>query len=164
MHKPTHSLAVLAALAMLGTISALTGCSLHNKPSLTVASAKVTDRTDAGFVIDFIIDAKNTNEFELPLKEASYTVWLNDAKVFSGIRSPEASLRRFGIQEVRLPAAIPSSLDLPDGVVSYRISGSLLYIRPGTLAEVLFDAGVVTPSKSFSGHGTIDLSAPVTER
>ena len=137
---------------------------MHIKPSLSVASAKVTDRTDAGFVIDFIIDAKNANEFELPLKEATYTVWLDDAKVFKGVRSPEASLRRFGIQEVRLPAAIPSSLNLPDGVVTYRITGTLSYIRPGALSEVLFDAGVITPSRSFAAQGTIDLGAPINER
>jgi Late embryogenesis abundant protein len=161
MHKPIHALTPVAAIVAAALLG---GCSMHAKPTLTVASAQVTDRTDAGMVIDFLINAQNANEFELPLREATYTVWLNDTRVFKGVRSPEASLRRFGVQEVRLPAAIPSSINLPSGTVPYRIRGELSYVRPGALSEVLFDAGVITPSRSFSAKGTIDLDAPVTER
>jgi hypothetical protein len=43
--------------------------------------------------------------------------------------------------------------------VPYRLSGTLQYITPGALAELLFDTGVSQPDVSFVQSGTIDLTA-----
>ena len=48
-------------------------------------------------------------------------------------------------------------LDL-HGVRRYTLTGQVYYVTPGQLAEVLFDAGVRTPSESFSFEGEIDFS------
>lgn len=159
MTDPTRFAPGSIALALAASLGA---CAPHTAPSLSVSGVRVSHRTDAGLVIDFQIDARNVNSFALPLKSARYTVWLDDRRVFQGVRSPEASLRRLGTQRLHLPAAIPASVPLPHGVVDYRISGRLSYVRPGALAEVLFDAGIVTPSTSFSHTGTVDLAGPTT--
>lgn len=159
MPDPSRFARALIAPAMAASLGA---CAPHTAPSLSVTGVRVAQRTDAGLVIDFQIDARNVNSFALPLKRARYTVWLDDRRVFQGVRSPEASLRRLGTQRLHLPAAIPASVPLPHKVVRYRISGTLSYVRPGALAEVLFDAGIITPSTSFSHTGTIDLAGPTT--
>ena len=159
MPDPTRFARASIALALAASLGA---CAPHAPPSLSVSGVRVAQRTDAGLVIDFQIDARNVNSFALPLKSARYTVWLDDRRVFKGVRSPEASLRRLGTQRLHLPAAIPASVPLPRGVVGYRISGTLSYVRPGALAEVLFDAGVITPTTNFSHTGTVDLAEPST--
>lgn len=138
-------------------VFALGGCFAYKPPALSVASATITDRTEAGMVLSFDIDARNDNTIELPLANVDYTVWLDGRRVFSGTRSAEASLRRVGTQKLTLPAAIPADF-IPDaGPALYRIEGRLTYLIPGRLAEVLFDAGVLRPKVAFGGHGDVDV-------
>jgi hypothetical protein len=134
------------------------GCSSVRAPSLTVESAKLTERTDAGMVITFTVLADNPNGQALPLRDATYTVWLADKPVFSGTRSAQATVSRYGTQTFALPAAVPLSGSPSVGTEPFRITGRLMYIVPGALAETLFDIHVRRPSTHFHGDGTVDLS------
>lgn len=138
-------------------IGILAGCGIYSAPKLSVAEARLSQRTDDGFVIAFDLDATNDNAIELPLARVEYTVWLDDQRVFSGMRSPEASLRRLGTQRITLPAAISSDIPIEAGEAEYRLQGRLTYLIPGRLAEVLFDAGVLRPTVGFGDEGVIDL-------
>lgn len=146
-----------AAILVLSTSACFSGCSSHQKPTLTVRHVGVSDRTEKGFVLKVEIEAENRNEIELPLREIRYTVTLPDGAAFSGVRSPEASLRRLGRQTINIPAAFDAS---HSGARSYDISGVLDYITPGEFAQVLFDTGVRRPSVDFKASGTIEADAP----
>lgn len=149
------------ALLALSTLAgaALTGCSAYDAPTLSVESARITQETDAGMVIEFGVDASNSNEFELPLERVSYTLRLDGQRVFSGTRSAEATIRRLGTQQITLPAAIDlSKYNVPTGEVDYELSGSVVYVTPGELAELLFDAGVRRPKAKFRHRGSLDFS------
>ncbi|HMN40621.1 MAG TPA: LEA type 2 family protein [Phycisphaerales bacterium] len=138
------------------------GCESYSAPVLSVAKAAPTERTQDGAAMLFTLDARNDNDDPLPLREVEYRVDLNGREVFHGSRSAEATLRRLGIQQLSLPAAVPITPDtagVVNGPVRYRLSGSMYYITPGRLAETLFDAGVRKPSVSFDFEGEIDLSA-----
>ncbi len=126
---------------------------------MTVTDARVTDRTEEGVAVAFVLDATNSNDDALPLRETVYSLELDGKSVFKGVRSAEATLRRRGTQQVVLPAGIPIALLPANGSVRYRLHGSMEYITPGAFAEVLFDTGVRRPDASFSQEGTIDLSA-----
>jgi hypothetical protein len=143
---------VLVLFALAG------GCS-YQPPKLQVVDAAVTSRTSEGFVVSFTLDASNANEEALPLREVRYTLELDGKQVFSGNRSAEATLRRLGTQRLSLPAAVPIQPDqpAPTGVVPYTLRGSLTYVTPGALAEVLFDTGVRQPKVTFRQQGTVDL-------
>lgn len=149
----------LAPLALLGACG-----TSYTAPKLRVTSATVADRTPDAVVLDIIVEADNVNEESLPLREVRYDVYVDDRRVFSGFRSPEATLRRFGTQTVRLPAviALAPGQTPPSGTASYRVQGSLMYLTPGSIAEILFDNDIRRPTVSFSDGGQVDLSAAPT--
>lgn len=152
----------VAALAGLGFFGA--GCESYAPPQLTVTGAQAGERTPDGVSMIFTIDARNDNDVPLPLRDVVYTVDVDGQRVFEGTRSPEATLRRAGTQQIRLPAVVNLTstpgvaADAMRGASRFRLSGTMRYITPGQLAEVLFDTGVRVPSVSFSGEGEVDLS------
>ena len=136
------------------------GCS-HTPPSLKITGVSVGDRSEAGLVLNIGVEAENRNEVELPLREVRYTVKLEDGRGFSGVRSPEATLRRLGTQRMSLPAvfALGPESPAPTGVVKCEVSGTLNYISPGELAQTLLDTGVRRPSVSFKELTVVDFGA-----
>jgi len=133
------------------------GCSTQ-PPHLSLQSAALTERTDAGMVVSFTMLADNPNGDALRLRDASYTVWLADKPVFSGVRSAQATVARYGTQTFTLPAAFPLAAAPSAGTQPVRVSGTLKYLVPGALAETLFDVHVMRPSTDFRGTGVVDLS------
>ncbi len=141
----------------------LGACTSYRAPTLTIVDARVTDISDDAIVVMFTIDAQNTNDVEIPLQEAKYTLTLDGRRVFEGYRSPQATLQRRGTQRIHLPAVIPIPKDgpAPTGSHRYRLGGTLVYVTPGEFAELLFDAKLRRPKVRFSYGGTIDFDEPV---
>lgn len=138
----------------------IAGCSSYEKPTLAVSSARISQESTEGYVIDFTLDASNPNEFEVPLERVRYTLRLGNDRVFTGTRSAEATVRRLGTQQITLPAAIDlSKFDMPTGDVPYELSGSVVYVTPGEIAELLFDAGVRRPKAGFRHRGVLDFES-----
>lgn len=150
--------------SLLLVLAALGGCSSYSAPRLAVTNAQVAGVTDDGVVLEFTLDATNANEVEIPLREVEYSVTLDGREVFRGVRSPEATLRRYGTQRIILPAAIPAGSweALAGGVAAFRIDGTLGYTTPGEIAQVLFDTGVRRPSVGFSQVAQVNLEEPQT--
>lgn len=146
---------ILLALALL-----VGGCTTYQAPKLTVREAAISSVTEEGMVVEFTIDAENANDVELPLVVVSYRLTLNGREVFRGVRSPEASLRRLGTQQIVLPAVIniDESTDALEPPIEYRLEGRLTYITPGSIAQLLFDSGVRRPRARFRSTGTLQLS------
>jgi hypothetical protein len=145
---------------MIAVAAALAGgCASYAPPKLSMTSAFVSEESPRGLVLTFTLDALNTNQVELPLREVRYTLRINGEPVFYGLRSPEATLRRLGTQPISFPAVvrIDEGQPRPTGTVRYDIEGTLAYTTPGQLAEVLFDLRVRRPSVRFSESGTVDL-------
>lgn len=163
----------LSAVCMVGVVACglvasafLGGCTSYSSPELSLNRAEATERTDDGVAMRFVIDAKNDNTDTLPLRSVEYRLEMDGQQVFTGTRSAEATLRRKGVQQVVLPAVMSTQsagggggkAQPASGPRRFRLSGTMYYITPGQLAEVLFDAGVRTPSVSFGFDGEIDLS------
>src|SRR5690349_17746323 len=89
--------AAVGALSI--AVAGVGGCS-YAPPQLSVTGAHITEETPEGIVVRFQLDALNTNSVELPLREVHYTLMIDGQPVFSGLRSPEASLRRLGTQQI----------------------------------------------------------------
>jgi LEA14-like dessication related protein len=157
---------MLRALAILACAVLLAGCSAYRAPTLNVRKAAITNVTEEGVVIRFTLDAENTNGVELPLKKITYRLYLDGREVFKGIRSPEATLRRLGSQSITLPAVVTvdEQINKLQGHVRYRIEGTLSYITPGSVAQILFDAGVRRPTVGFSDRGTLVLGVEPSEQ
>lgn len=146
-------------LILLLTLLA-TGCSAYDAPKIDVVGARISQETAEGIVIDFTLDATNTNEVDLPFERVRYALRLNGQRVFSGTRSAEATVRRLGTQQFMLPAAIDlAEFEMPEGDVEYELSGSVVYVTPGEIAQLLFDAGVRKPRSSFQQTGVLEFGA-----
>ncbi|TVQ33104.1 MAG: hypothetical protein EA376_03350 [Phycisphaeraceae bacterium] len=145
----------IAIVAMLlAAATALTGC--HSAPTLRVIDAEITEQTDDGFVVTFHLEGLNPNDDPLPLRRVNYSLSLDGRRVFEGVRSPEATLPRRGVQRFSLPVATPRDVWTPEQLgagASYTLRGELTYLAPGAFAEVLFDAGVRRPTVSFRSSG-----------
>lgn len=163
-------LGVGAAVCALAGIAG--GCTSYSSPKLSLAGIENVEETPEGLVLRVRLRAENENEVALPLREVDYTAKVGEgssALTFSGRRSPEATLRRKGSQDIVLPVALRLTRadggasggagPRPTGVVPFSLSAELTYITPGALAEVLFDADVRRPVASVSASGMVDLGS-----
>lgn len=153
MARPSHPVALM--LCVLALI--LPACATRSGPTVEVVDAALTELTDAGMVIRFALDARNTSPDPLTLREIVYSLTLDGVVVFKGTRSAEATIRRFGTQTIDLPVAIPMPEGPPRGQVPYELIGSISYIPPGAFAEVLYDANLVRPTITFHDRRRIDF-------
>lgn len=164
-------------MALALASATLAGCSTYKDPTLVVTDAKSIEESDAGLSLAFTLTASNTNDVALPLRAVEYQLELSDdagrpQRVFRGVRSPEASVRRLGEQQVILPAVIPlqtddgRSIPRPTGVRQYSLWTRLTYVTPGAFTELLFDTGVRRPVVSITQTGALDFGpgpgSPVT--
>lgn len=153
---------LLAGALVLGAAWA-GGCSRHRSPEFAVAGASISEESPAGYVMEFVVDARNDNPDALPLLEIRYSLALDGERVFSGVRSAQATLPRFGGQQIVLPAAVAlgPGRTSPEGRVRYLLSGEVSYLTPGAISQVLFDTAVRRPKVSFRKEGELDIaSAP----
>jgi hypothetical protein len=163
-----------AAAGLCGVLAAagLGGCASYSHPTLTLTGVESVEETPGGLVLRVRLRADNDNEVSLPLREVDYTARVGEgagALTFTGRRSPEATLRRKGSQELVLPVALrldggdggrtPGSGPRPIGKVPFILNAQITYLTPGALAEVLFDADVRRPVARVSTSGVVDLGS-----
>jgi LEA14-like dessication related protein len=151
----------LFSMFMLVSIgAAMSGCSLAPAPRLRDATVTAGPRTPEGQVLLINVTADNPGRRPLPLREVDYSLAIDGREVFRGRRSAQATIRRFGSQQIQLPAVIPADAmpaGLPTGEVSYRVNGEVTYIRPGALSQTLFDAELIQPSVTLDTSGKIGI-------
>ncbi|MBX3315304.1 MAG: LEA type 2 family protein [Phycisphaeraceae bacterium] len=158
-----HPIPLLAAALLL-----LTGCSSSKPPTFKVTGVQLREQNERASEFLFQIEAANPNGREVPLFEANYTLSIDGREVFRAIRTPETTLRRYGVQRFTLPVVIPAE-DMPVSLqIPYNLSGTITYLMPGALAEILFDREIRRPKAAISDSGTLDLTTallphPLTE-
>ena len=143
-------------------VLAICGCTSYKAPKLTVVDVRRTEITDDAIVVRFLIDAQNLNDVEIPLRDATYSLSLDGRRVFEGKRSAQTTLHRNGTQRIELPVVIPIPRDgpAPTGIQKYVLTGRLVYVTPGEIAELLFDSNLRRPTVRFSDRGTVDFDTP----
>jgi LEA14-like dessication related protein len=149
-----HRLPVLFLIALMPLMIVLGGCSKAIPPSFEAVSVKEIERSDERSVIAFTIRATNPNADPIPLRAVRYRVSIDGDTVFEGVRSPETTLHKYADSEFSLPAVIPMSY--LQGSIDYELLGSVEYIPPGRLSEVLFDAEIKVPEAPLEISGNIN--------
>jgi hypothetical protein len=154
MFKPAFALIALASLP-------LAACTGVSSPKLTIVDVHQDEHEPTGRRMIIVVKAENLADVQLPLRDAVYSVRLDGKQVFEGQRSPESTLRKWGVQELRFPVALPPDRwPTADTPVRYEISGSLVYLPPGKFNEILYDYHLLRPTASFRGNGQVSLHAP----
>jgi hypothetical protein len=145
-------------LVWVGLIVPLGGCSGTARPTATVTDATIRDRSADAAVVEFVIEAANPNDIELPMREVVYTLSVDGKRVFSGKRDAQATMPRAGMQTIRIPAVVPlGEGGLTADLHRYTLRGTIYYSLPSQLADVLFDAKLSRPSVGVADEGEIDL-------
>jgi LEA14-like dessication related protein len=160
MRTPSRR-SILIVLLTAGSL--VGGCSITQAPSIGVGSATIADETDEALELNISLDLNNPKAEPLELLEARYTVRIDGRRAYAGRWAAEATVRGTGEQRVTIPAVVRfdefgwTSADRPEAVV-WTVRGSLLYVEPGELAELLLDAGIRRPRVAFSGEGRLRLA------
>jgi hypothetical protein len=139
----------------------LTGCSAYRPPTLEIAGVTVAERSPEATRVDFEVELTNPNDEPLELRTFTYTLNVDGHTVFNGRRSAEATLARKSTRRIVLPAVITTDAAVgPGPEYRYQLRGSLLYITPGELAEILLDTGLRKPRVRFSREGVVEIAGP----
>lgn len=156
--KTVHSKSSWQAIAIggLGMLLCLGGCNKAVAPTFKAVGVREVQQDGDRSVIEFLIEATNPNRDPLPLRQVHYTVRLDDQDVFSGVRSPETTLHTYSSHVFELPAVLELGSFSGTGIVNYTIVGTVQYIPPGQLSEVLFDAEIKVPEAVLNLSGTIN--------
>ncbi|MCA9278115.1 MAG: LEA type 2 family protein [Phycisphaeraceae bacterium] len=155
-HTRIPMLALCLLCVCVGCSAPVSPPSIHVEPGATII-----EQSDHGMVVQVNITAANPNTEPLPLRDIEYHVDMNGQRVFAGKRSAETTLRRNDEHTISLPVVIKAdqltTLQAASSTVSFNVSGTMVYLVRGPIAEVLFDAGIRRPTKAFSGGGEITL-------
>ncbi len=137
--------------------SMMIGCSSVKAPRFETLGVREVEQTDTRAVYAFKVKAINPNKEPIPLSEVSYSVTLGRDYVFTGVRSPETTLHTYGEHIFELPAVFEIAPQLRTGTMDYRLSGSTKYIKPGKLAEVMFESKISVPKAAFNLRGQVNF-------
>lgn len=155
---------------LLGLILApLAGCSTYGPPTVTVGDAAIVERSDEAVVVDVVLDLANPNPEPFELLTFEYEFAIEGRRVYQGRRAARATLSVRGAKRLEIPAVVRFDRWDPatDGPVEGRawsLSGKLLYVAPGEIAELLLDTGVRRPTVRFSGRGRLPEAEGAAER
>ena len=154
----TGAFVTVIALLMAG------GCTGYRPPSIQLTGVRLIERSDEAAAFHFDLELQNPNTEPIELREFRYTLSLDGTAVFTGRRAATTTLHSGAGNLASLPAVVRfetmgwSNGLLPDAV-EYQLSGTLLYITPGALAEMLLDTGVRKPIVRFNREGRLELPA-----
>ncbi len=140
--------------------SAMIGCSSVSAPRFETLGVREVEQTDTRAVYAFKVKATNPNKEPIPLKEISYSVSLGEGFTFSGVRSPETTLHTYGEHIFELPAVFEIPPSNRTGLLDYRLNGSAKYLKPGKLAEVMFESKLSVPKAPFTLRGQLNFDEP----
>ena len=145
-------------LLLLAALLVLPACTGYKAPTVSVVDATVVDTTEGAVAVHFTLDLANPNPAPLELREIEYAGSLNGA-AFEGRRASELTLPASGSDRILLPAAFPiermtAGVD-PTGELEYGVNGTVVYVTPQRLAEILLDTRLYRPKAHFSGAGTL---------
>lgn len=151
---------VLPGFAVLVVL--LAGCATGGTPTLDVKGFAVSDRSDEAVALDVLVDVGNLTVEPIDLVVFNYRVAVDGQNVFAAEWNALNTAPAGRFQVVELPAIIryedvewSPAAPLPTSRMT--VNGSLTYLKPGTLTEILFDTGVRRPKVSFAFDGEVDL-------
>ncbi len=147
----------MRSLALLVTVL-LAGCSAYRTPQIEVLGAALAERSDEAEVWRIELSLTNPNSEPFELREFDYRFSVDGQSVYLGRRAAEATLSARSEKRLQIPAVVRFDRCAAAGEGSltgrsWQIDGSLLYVTPGEIAEMLLDTGARKPRVGFSGSG-----------
>ena len=150
-----HTLRALPAFGLAACALVCASCTLK-PPTFAVADIAISDSTPEATILQITLLGENPNSEPTPLYEINYSMTIDGTVVESARRSPQVTIPAHGSQEFVFPVVVPVAAMDPARLAeaAYRVSGSVTYIMPGTIAELFFDSNIRRPSQGFAESGS----------
>ena len=138
------------------------GCSGYRPPSIQLVAVRLIEQTEEAAAFHFDLILENPNDEPIELREFRYSLNIDGVNVYIGRRAAGTTLHPETGNHISLPAVVRydtmgwTNRSLPPAV-EYQLSGELLYVTPGELAEILLDTGVRRPKVRFNRAGRLEL-------
>jgi hypothetical protein len=144
------------ALLLLALLPA-GGCSSFRPPSVQLVDAAVLEIGTDALQVGIELELANVNDEPMRLIELEYRLSVEGRGVFEGRRAAQATIARDGRRRIVLPAVVRfDDVEWNGSVppeIPYALTGTVLYIAPGELAEILLDTGLRRPRSTFTVRG-----------
>ncbi|MBM4112932.1 MAG: hypothetical protein FJ253_06095 [Phycisphaerae bacterium] len=149
-----------ALAATLAALAASSGC--VPSPKITITSVDVVEVGEQAS--ELAIRLTLLNDADVPVKLDMWSYHLRAAgATYSGRWSAGITVPAMETVNASIPAVIPNSAS-PGPGCAWTSGGSVTYLAPSRLAEVLFELGLNRPSTGFSGAGpSMGTGGPVPE-
>ncbi len=140
-----------------------TGCNVIRGPKVSVQGVSVTEATGEALGLTLRLELHNPNRVPVALYDFRYALHVGGHHVYEGRRAASATLGASSTRTVELPAVVPyDRLSWAEGqlpsVAAYDLQGTLRYIAPNMLLQVILDAGKRRPGVGFSRSGEVDIA------
>jgi predicted small secreted protein len=141
----------------------LAGCNVVRGPKVAVQGVSVTEATGEALGVKVLLEMRNPNRAPVELYDFHYSLHVDGRQVYEGRRAASATLGTLGTRSVELPAVVPFerlawSRDGLPPAATYEVHGTLRYIAPNMLLQVLLDAGKRRPGVGFSSRGELAIA------
>ena len=140
-----------------------TGCMTISPPTVKIDSVEVIGESDDASSLVFHGTVENPHQSTLRLLEFTYGVSMEGRSVYQGRHAAEMTLTPGATRRIVLPAGFTNAAaglgpgSMPDSS-KWSMSGSLLFLGEGVLAETLLDMGL-RPTVGFSASGALQWPA-----
>lgn len=144
------------ACLLLVIAAYLTGCTTYAAPEIRVLRALPADRTAEAMTIDFDLAMVNPNDEPLDIRWVEYTFGVGGDTIYTGRHAIQSTLPARDVAAARIPAvlrfdqvngAMHSATSMPG---DWWLDGSLIYIPPDEITQVLTDGRIFFPRAGFS--------------
>ena len=149
-------------LLLLPLLLGLPGCLSTAPPVVTVESIELVGVGEEAMSVSLNGTVANPHATEARLLQFEYVLSIDGRSVYQGRHAAEMTLTGGVTRTFSLPAAFPyakagwSPGQLP-GESPWTMSGSLVYLGEGVLAETLLDLGV-RPTVGYTASGDLVLA------
>lgn len=153
-----------AGLMLIVLALGVVGCRGVQRPAVEVMDGAVTERTEEGARMEWVVRLGNPNDVPLPVTRVRYHVQVQGAGTFAVHEQPTMTLPPGEQQTVTLAAAFRNGDDDWAGR-RYEIYGTFSYMPPGRLRELLAQYRVPPPVVPFRDEGELrDLGRREAQR
>jgi LEA14-like dessication related protein len=137
------------------------GCNVIHGPKVSVQGVSVTEATGEALGLTLRLELRNPNRVPVELYDFRYALYVAGHHVYEGRRAASATLGASSTRTIELPAVVPyDRLSWAEGelpaTAAYELQGTLRYVAPNMLLQVILDAGKRRPGVGFSRSGEVE--------
>ncbi len=143
---------IVARVAIVCSAGLLAGGCAIVRPEARATDVRVVNSANGATQLAITVALTNPGKDEVELVEYDYALTLPDGSGYGGKWAALRALPPGATVNAEIPAVVPTA-SVANGASSWRVSGSVEFRDPKSFARILYEAGLLRTSASFSGKG-----------